>query len=187
MLDKNFITTFKESIYFLKIEELKSVLTYFKLSTSGGKKDLIARIFNHLDIHDADDSQVTRNLPSAHPENASVETHIMPKHYTNGREYREKFELMIGSHFTFTSYGMEWIRDCWGNGIYPSYQDFADYWSKEYDRRKNGGPYKGPMTNRRVEFFKENSGMTKAELEELWASERQKHRDNISTLLKITI
>ena len=165
-----------EGIYYFKIDELKLLCGELEISVVGKKQDLINHILSSLNLQDDsinNGKDLKTKLPKRHPKNANSETHIIPGEYTNGKKSRQIFKNLIGEHFSFTIYGMDWIKECWDNHIYPSYKDFAEYWSTEYQRRKAGGSFSGPKTNRRVLFFRENKGLTKDQLEKAWKKERE--------------
>ena len=86
---------------------------------------------------------------------------------------------MIGKHFSFTTYGMGWIRAQWQEGKCPTYEAFAVYWQAEYERRKNTGDFKSPKTLQRVTLFRKlkDQNLSKEELEDAWYEERARQAD----------
>lgn len=176
--------TLQKSIYFLKIEELKSIAQKLELSSQGKKIDLINQIFQYFRIKEASLPEInSKLLPKKHKGKVGSDTHIIPNEYTNGKKSRAIFKELIGDHFKFTSYGMDWIKLCWQHDIYPSYKDFATYWIKETARRKAGESFQSAPTNRRVIFFRENKGMNKVALEKAWVKERARNAKVVSDLV----
>ncbi len=169
------------SIYFLKVPELKQLLTDAGLKPSGSKQTMI----NSLIAYAKGDS----NRPSA-PQLSDGEralrqqanqydptVFIVPGVYTNNRKSRELFHTLIGHHFSFTTFGMDWIKDRWAEGTCPTYQAFAEFWQEEYMRRKNKGAFKSKQTLQRVQFFRamKDRNLSKGELEDAWTRERKHH------------
>jgi len=175
----------KEALYFLKKEELSLILSKASQETMGCKQDLIDRVeglFSTVpqkEKQTAASSRLKSNTQNSHL--------ISPKTYTNGQKSRQIFLKLIGPHFKFTTYGMDWIKKQWALGKEPSYRDFAEYWQKEFQRRQDGGDFKSKLTNRRVVFFREHKGLglSKAELEQAWKTKREEMRDLVWVLLKI--
>lgn len=180
------------SIYFLKVPELKQLLTDAGIKPTGSKQTMI----NSLIAYAKGDS--TR--PSA-PQFTDGEralrqkanqydptVFIVPGVYTNNRKSRELFLTLIGRHFSFTTYGMDWIKDRWAEGTCPTYQAFAEFWQEEYLRRKNNGAFKSKQTLQRVQFFRamKDRNLSKGELEDAWAREREHHATRaIASIRKI--
>jgi hypothetical protein len=45
-------------------------------------------------------------------------------------------KTLIGPHFHYTAFGIDWLNDRWMMGNPPTYQEFATYWIVENERRK---------------------------------------------------
>lgn len=56
--------------------------------------------------------------------------------YKNDRKTRDFFKKLIGPHFHFTAYGIDWLNERWLQGKPPTYQEFAVFWVKESAQRK---------------------------------------------------
>ena len=183
-LSDNQKTLLTEAIYFLKIDELKEIAGMLDVPPKGKKGDILNQIFAVFGIASDDFSVIdVFTLPAQHPSDASPATHIMPQHYTNGKAARALFKDLIGPHFTFTGYGMEWIKACWAADIYPSYEAFAEFWRNETERRKTGA-FKSLSTNRRVRFFRQHKGMERPALEQAWSDERAKQVGIVKAIIK---
>ena len=184
-MKKQEIDLIKTNIYFLNLKELRWILKSFSLSVSGKKQDLIHRILEHLRLPSDEANGVypiagLRKLKTSD----DADNHIVEGIYKNNRHYRSLFTKKVGPHFKFTSFGMDWIKQCWKLGINPSFDDFVLYWEKEYERRKNGGAFKSKLTNRRVVFFRDNRGTPKEQLEAQWHSVREKAVEQVLRALK---
>ena len=64
------------------------------------------------------------------------ESYILYGSYKNNSVTREFFKSIIGKHFHFTAFGMDWINQRWMEDNPPTYQEFALFWQDEYERRK---------------------------------------------------
>lgn len=172
-----------DAIYYLKVPELEYYITTLGIAAGPRKESMIAALLQF-----AGRSPAPTDRPAAEPPGLSAEarrtlqtrfapqTHIVPGHYTNGPASRARFKQLIGPHFSFTSYGMEWIRRQWAAGSCPTYQDFATFWQTEFERRKAGGAYTSKKTLQRVQFFRKmgGKGLSKIELERAWSAERER-------------
>lgn len=174
---------FQESIYYLKVDELKRVCGRLGLAQTGSKAELIQSVFKFYGLKEK------TLLPKSFEKYAgklSQETHILPGYYSNGQKSREIFKQLIGDHFHFTTYGMNWIKSQWVDEKYPTYKQFARFWQSEYDRRKSGESFKSADTNARVRFFraKKGLGLSKDELEALWQKERKRNKAIVMRIIK---
>ena len=171
----------EKSIYFLKVSELKQLLTDAGIKPSGSKQSMI----NSLIAYANGDSTRPSALQLSDAERAlrkkanqyDPTVFIVPGVYTNNRKNRKRFHSLIGHHISYTTYGMDWIKDRWAEGTCPTYQAFAEFWQEEYLRRKNNGAFKSKQTLQRVQFFRamKDRNLSKGELEDAWARERAEH------------
>jgi hypothetical protein len=60
--------------------------------------------------------------------------------YKNDVRTRAFFKLLIGPHFHFTAFGIDWLNERWQAGNPPTYQEFANYWVSEVEKRKDKRP-----------------------------------------------
>ncbi len=180
------------SIYYLKVEELGQICAALTVSPRGAKGTLAKRILNAVGVADEDGRAISTGREtrfSRYTGELDPETHILPGHYTNGPKMRAKLRTMIGDHFSFTNYGMEWIRERWLEESYPSFTEFASFWQGEYNRRRAGGEFESLVTNARVRFFRamEGQGLSRDDLERAWQNERRSHVETVSQILSVTI
>ena len=178
-----------EAIYFLKVPELRALSERAGLPVAGNKQALIDGLLSLANGNPrARTSAPTelspteaRHLRSSYP----ADTHLVPGHYANNRVHRERFEALIGPHFSYTIYGMDWIRAQWAGGTCPTYAAFAAYWQAEFERRRAGGTFASKRTLQRVRFFRARgkSGLGKAELEAAWKAERARMAAAATALL----
>ena len=64
------------------------------------------------------------------------ETLMLKGAYKNDLKTRLFFKQLIGEYFHFTAFGIDWLNDRWMEGKPPTYQEFAEMWHKEYEKRK---------------------------------------------------
>lgn len=179
-LDSELRRQFTESIYYLKVSELQEACGVLGLPASGAKGALIERVLNHVGIESESSRAISAGREARFPKYRgplSPSSHILPGYFTNGSTTRARMKQLVGSHFSFTNYGMEWIREQWLSQRYPTFRQYADYWQTEYERRQNGGAFESLPTNARVLFFRDQkgSGMSKNELDAAWKTERERH------------
>ncbi len=62
---------------------------------------------------------------------------ILKGSYKNDLKTRLFFKNIVGDHFHFTAFGIDWINEKWMEGNPPTYRDYATMWQSEVDRRKN--------------------------------------------------
>ncbi|MEL6224163.1 MAG: SAP domain-containing protein [Cyanobacteria bacterium J06627_8] len=181
-----------ESIYYLKLDELRLICQSLSLPERGAKGMLVKRVLNAVGVVSEDVRAISAGREIKFPGYRGPlkpEQYILPGHYTNGSRMRTKLKTLIGEHFHFTNYGMEWIRERWRTKQYPTFEEFATFWQQEYERRQSGGEFESLATNARVRFFRalEGKGLTRNQLEAAWQAERLRHVKLVSSILKISI
>lgn len=164
----------KESLYFLKMPQLKKACDLFSLPSNGKKIDLITRILSFVQtgkiIHapTIPEESHARNYPVQAISSSAL---MLYGSYKNDAETRAFFKKIIGPHFHFTAFGVDWLNDRWLKGHPPTYQEFADYWVQETARRKRTRA--APKAEwRYINFLqqmqKEQPSLSKAELMKKW-------------------
>lgn len=108
-------------LYYFHVSELKKVCDQFQLSSSGKKKDLILRILAYCKsgkkqelINFPDSSRARKG--EKYP--LQPKTHILIGAYKNDLATRMFFKELIGDHFHFTAFGIDWINERWANFQY---------------------------------------------------------------------
>ncbi len=133
------ITTLEKALYFMKMEELKHACETLRLPTAGKKIALIHRIITFIKTGSV------VNTPIIPPISRAISHTPQPLHphslmlydtYKNDLITRTFFKKIIGDHFHFTAFGIDWLNEQWLNGTPPTYQEFAQYWITETARRK---------------------------------------------------
>lgn len=138
-LNPSLLAELETYLYYFHVSELKEVCEQLQLSHLGKKNDLISRVLCYLksgikqELLDFPESSKTvkgKKYP--------LEPHakILIGSYKNDLATRMFFKQMIGDHFHFTAFGIDWINERWLRGDPPTYEEFACFWKKEYELRK---------------------------------------------------
>lgn len=105
--------------------------------------------------------------------------------YKNDAATRAFLKKIIGPHFHFTAFGIDWLNERWLNGNPPTYQEFADYWIAQTERRKEV-PVKPKDEWRYINFLqqmqKEEPSLSKTELMKEW---KKLQAENVRTAFEI--
>lgn len=130
-----------ENLLFLHVIELRNYCQQLNLSTKGKKLVIAHRIIHFLKTGEKieapkyPDISYAKNKKSILAPNAL----ILKGSYKNDLKTRLFFRSLIGQHFNFTAFGIDWIEERWLSGNPPTYQEFADMWQQEYLSRKESG------------------------------------------------
>ena len=189
LTDQEF-TALKNSLTFLHVSELKDLATKLSLVDKGNKMSLIIRILHFL--HTGKKLAVPK-----FPENSCAQRgQIYPIHssalmlkgsYKNDLKTRLFFKQLIGDHFHFTAFGIEWLNERWMEGNPPTYQEFAKMWQKEYEKRKNmpaAPKEEWAYINFVQKILQNSSEVSRESVNHAWECERQKHKANIIAWLE---
>jgi hypothetical protein len=180
----------QNSLYYLNISQLKNYCDKLTLSTKGKKITLIARILYFLKTSKKIDlAKYPEASMSRGQKNQELKANVLMLKgaYKNDLKARLFFKDLIGEHFHFTAFGIDWLEERWMGGNPPTYQEFADMWQKEYEfRRANGSTPKKEWAY--INFVKRYlSTHPKAGYNEIlkhWKIERNKHKDLIDEIFK---
>lgn len=183
------INELHEYLYYLNLAELKNLSSQLGIPY-GKKADLIARILHFLKT---DEIQKTPVIPAAskavrgnkyplHPD-----TLILCGSYKNNLVTRNFFKQLIGPFFHFTAFGIDWINEQWLAGNPPTYQEFADYWQKEAERRTLAP--ENPKTewayiNFIQRFMKQYPNASAPKVRKEWHAERQEKAMRVFKILE---
>lgn len=185
------LESLRESLTFLHVNELREVATHLDLLEKGSKMSVILRI---LHFKKTGEKLTAAKFPSSscakRGENYPLElaSFMLKGSYKNDLQTRLFFKGVIGEHFHFTAFGIDWLNERWMLGAPPSYQEFADMWKDEYKKRqKMPAPPKEEWAYIRfVQRYLTNSPESNREtLNTAWESEREKHKSIVKALLAI--
>lgn len=130
---------FHESLFYLKMEELRDICKRLLLPSSGKKIDLIERIWHFLTTGEVIKQAIIPEISRAQKGKAyplKPDTLILFGSYKNDLKTRLFMKKLVGDHFHFTAFGVDWTMERWLAENPPTYQEFADFWQREYMRRK---------------------------------------------------
>ncbi len=128
-----------DALHFMKMAELQDACRILGLPDAGKKAELIEKIMVFIrtgtimplpkipEISRASLRQAQRLHPDAL---------MLYGSYKNDAATRAFFKTLIGPRFHYTAFGIDWLNDRWMAGKPPTYQEFADYWIAESERRK---------------------------------------------------
>lgn len=128
-----------EALHFLKMDELKQICSQLSLSDQGPKLALVERIKTFVQ---GGQERMTAKIPaiSCAKKNQiyplAAQALMLVGAYKNDLKSRTFFKQLIGDHFHFTAFGIDWLKQRWCEGSPPTYQEFADMWQKENEHRK---------------------------------------------------
>lgn len=177
-------------LYYFHVNELKEVCEQFKLPSSGKKKDLILRLLSYLK---SGKKQELIGFPDSSRAEKGGKYPLQPKTkivigaYKNDLDTRMFFKKLIGDHFHFTAFGIDWINERWKKGDPPTYQEFALFWEKEYESRKiqKVKPKKEwAYLNFVQQCLKEHPEFSKAQVIKAWKFERNSNVEKAKMILK---
>ncbi len=127
----------KRSLLFITCIELREICVRLKLSDKGKKGYLIEKIIHFLQTGEKIN---LIKLPAVSCAAPGADCQITPSHlilkgaYKNDLRTRNFFKSVIGDHFHFTAFGIDWINERWLAGNPPTYQEYADIWQAEVQR-----------------------------------------------------
>ncbi len=163
-----------DALYYLKMEELKKACDMLPLPDKGKKIDLINRIIMFVQTGKIIECSIIPNQSraSSYPtQPLSADALMLYGAYKNDAKTRAFFKNLIGYHFHFTAFGIDWLTDRWLKGEPPTYQEFANYWIEETERRKqtkSRPKEEWKYINFLQEMNKKNSLLSKSELMQQW-------------------
>lgn len=127
------------ALLFLKVAELKEIAKDLALSLQGKKIELIRRILHFLKTGEKATTPRFPKISCGKPEKIRIlkpDAVMLKGVYKNDLQTRLFFKTLIGDHFHFTAYGIDWLNEQWMQGTPPTYQAFAEMWQEIYERQK---------------------------------------------------
>jgi len=182
LLDDHDLGKLSQALLYLHVAELKNLCLELRLSHKGAKGLLINRIIHFIISGEAITapsfpvaSKAKRNVDyPLHPE-----TLMLKGAYKNDLKTRLFFKQLIGEHFHFTAFGIDWLNDRWLKGEPPTYQEFAEMWKIEYAKRKQLGSKpkeEWAYINFAQNMVRSNPQTTRDEILNGWNRERAKQK-----------
>jgi len=184
------LDSLKESLHYLHVSELRAYCESLNLSIKGKKIDLINRIIHFVKT---DEKINLAKYPAISVSKNRTNPVLAPGAlmlkgvYKNDLKTRLFFKEIIGQHFHFTAFGVDWLENRWMEGNPPTYQEFADMWGKEYEFRKTYGSTpkeEWAYINFVKRYFNENPHTARNEILARWEIEHTRHKTLVGKFLK---
>lgn len=169
------VSSVRDALVFLYVSELRSLAQQFALSKKGKKMELIIRILHFLQTGE---KLIATKIPASVCAERGKVYPLTPKgrmlkgSYKNDLKTRLFFKGLIGEHFHFTAYGIDWLNHCWLEGRAPTYQEFADMWVAEYQRRQTH-PAAAKEEWAYINFVQQMPNRSREAIQAAWEQERQ--------------
>lgn len=172
----------KKSLVFLHMGELREISRRLSLVDKGNKRAIILRILHFLStgerlsvpkFPEASRAQRGKEYPLA------PTTQMLKGSYKNDLKTRLFLKKLIGNHFHFTAFGIDWLNDRWMEGNPPTYQEFAHMWQGEHEKRKKmpAAPKEEWAYINFIQKTLQNSPeLSRESVIDAWERERQKHK-----------
>ncbi len=180
------------SLHYLHVSELKTCCENLNLSAKGKKIYFINRIMHFLKTGEKINLSGYPAISVSKKRNnvvLSPDTLMLKGTYKNDLKTRLFFKELIGQHFHFTAFGIDWLESRWMEGNPPTYQDFADMWSKEYKFRKTYGSApkaEWAYINFVKMYLNDNPNASRNEILSSWEFERTKNKELVDKFFKGT-
>jgi len=181
----------QDALHYMQVAELKQASLMLSLPDTGKKTELIERIL--VFIKEGQIKTVSLFPAQSRAKNypfqaLSLSSLILHGSYKNDLKTRNFFKQLIGPHFHFTAFGIDWLNNRWLQGKPPTYQEFADFWIQETHRRKQEGttPKDEWMFIRFIQKMKkEEPASDKEYLMEIWKQlQKQKAKEGFQLVDK---
>ncbi len=186
-------TELHAALLYLKMNQLKLVCERFALDSSGNKIALIERITTFINTGKKIISPVMPEKSKAKRRDhypLAPQTVMLYGAYKNDLATRVFFKNLIGNHFHFTAYGIDWLNERWMAGNPPTYAEFAQFWKEEHLRRKTSKPQpkeEWKYINFTQEYISANPHASKDEIMAAWKDEQEKMVQKIMHMLDIEL
>ncbi|MBP6869882.1 hypothetical protein KBC04_03305 [Candidatus Babeliales bacterium] len=178
-------------LLYLNMSELKKLCLYFAIPAQGEKIQLIEKIQLFLSTGKVAVVQEIPAISKARPNffyPLAPETLMLKGSFKNDLKTRMFLKSLIGNHFHYTAYGIDWIKDLWMQGTPPTYRQFAVYWQSEYEARQVTKAAMKPewaYLNFLDRYKKQYPTALKSQAIIAWKAERKKHVDEVVKMLNL--
>ena len=180
----------RASLHYLHVSELRTYCENLNLSVKGKTIDLINRIMHFLKTGEKINLSEYPAISVSKKRNnliLSPNALMLKGTYKNDLKTRLFFKEIIGGQFHFTAFGIDWLESRWKDGNPPTYQEFADMWSKEYALRKTYGSLpkaEWAYINFVKIYLNDNPNASRNEILSSWELERKKHKELVDKFFK---
>lgn len=180
----------QDALHYMKMAELKKAARMLGLPDKGKKAHLIDTIL--IFIKNGQIIEVpqipAQSRARSHPIQPLAPSSLMLYgEYKNDLNTRNFFKKLIGQHFHFTAFGIDWLNERWLKGDPPTYQQLADFWQEEYAQRKKEKPQpkdEWMFIRFMQKMEKENPGARKDDLLDAWKQLQEQKKNEGFQLLK---
>ncbi|OJU82504.1 MAG: hypothetical protein BGO10_10185 [Chlamydia sp. 32-24] len=175
----------KECLLLFHVAELKELASCLCLHVKGTKMALVHRILHFLETGEKISISTLPSISRAIRGKSYLlsENELMLKgSYKNDLKTRLFFKQLIGDHFHFTAFGIDWLNERWIEGKPPTYLEFAKMWQSEYERRKITSvepKEEWAYINFVQKSLQDNPKISKEKINQLWEKERQKCKHDV--------
>jgi hypothetical protein len=169
----------KNALFFMNMKELKENCLNLGLSPKGKKTVLIERL-----IYLAQCGEKCEEIP--YPEKSRAQKGktyplapsllMLKGNYKNDLKTRLFFKELIGAHFHFTAWGIDWLEVSWRAANPPTYAEFASYWQQTWQMRKKlkaEPKQEWAYLSFCQAFLEKHPGATRLELATAWKAQRE--------------
>lgn len=191
ILNAQELAQLSEAILYLKMNQLKSVCEKLTLDSSGKKGELIERIITFLKTGNKITAPampaISKAKSGAHYPLAP-HTFMLSGAYVNDLATRNFFKSLIGEHFHFTAYGIDWLNERWMAGKPPTYAEFADFWEAERLRRKKQKPNpkdEWAYINFLQDYYAKHSNASKTDATVAWKVKQREMVEKVMSILNL--
>jgi hypothetical protein len=192
MIDQE-LATLRESLTFLHVSELREVAAQLNLESKGSKMAIVMRI---LVFMKTGQKLISPKFPDCscakrgQRDPLEATAFMLKGSYKNDLKTRFFFKKIIGEHFHFTAFGIDWLNERWMLGDPPTYQEFADMWEHEYRKRQKtpASPKEEWAYIRFVQgYLNDFPESSRNDLNAAWENERKRHKSIVQSILGITL
>ncbi len=180
---------FFDALNYMKMDEIKEFCHKHSIPVSGKKGAILERIKHFLvtgKILQPKELPEISKAKSGKKYPLHAETPILSGSYKNDTATRNFLKKIIGDHFHFTAFGQDWILERWQKGKPPTYLEFANFWQKEYLKRKNSEAnpkQEWAYLNFMRRFQKEFPEATKQDIAKKWEKRRKEEVEKAQLIL----
>jgi len=180
MITKNInIAQLHDALLYLKMNQLKQVCEQLELDPKGVKLVLIERITTFIQSGKKLKAPVMLAQSKAkrginYP--LAANTRMLFGAYKNDLATRNFFKKLVGEHFHFTAYGIDWLNERWMAGNPPTYAEFAEFWQAEHLARKVSKPQpkeEWAYINFVQEYLRQDPAASKDEVLNAWKAKQE--------------
>lgn len=191
LLSDSGLLILEKSLLYLKMNELRKICLKLKLPHKEQKGQLIQKILFYVKTGKrASSLEMPANSKAKKSQSYPLEpnTDILHGSYKNDYATRDFFKRIIGNHFHFTAFGIDWINKRWMEGNPPTYQEFGIFWQNEYEKRKiKKAPAKKEWAyiNFVQDYIKKYPESNREKIMKAWKEEREKQLEQVQKILRL--